>query len=84
MSLGAWFWWQLRGRKAAAGVPDADERPALAVAEASPEPPRRQGVLAFPCSECGHPLKVKETLAGKKVKCPQCGQAVPVPHTEAG
>jgi hypothetical protein len=34
------------------------------------------------CPECNKPLKVKEELAGKKVKCPGCGKAVPVPVPE--
>src|SRR4051794_12423157 len=34
------------------------------------------------CPGCNKPLKVKEELAGKKVKCPGCGQAVPVPAAE--
>jgi len=36
--------------------------------------------LNFACSKCGKNLKVKPELAGKKVKCPGCGQAVPVPQ----
>jgi hypothetical protein len=31
------------------------------------------------CSACGKRLKVKPEMAGKKVKCTQCGKAVPVP-----
>jgi hypothetical protein len=34
------------------------------------------------CPECNKPLKVKEELAGKKVKCPGCGKPVPVPAAE--
>jgi hypothetical protein len=35
--------------------------------------------------ECGKPFRVKEELAGKRVKCPGCGKAllVPVPATGA-
>ncbi len=32
--------------------------------------------LAFSCEACGKHLKVRAELAGKKVKCPRCGQAV--------
>jgi hypothetical protein len=35
--------------------------------------------LALRCSGCERKLKVKPELAGKKVKCPGCGAAVPVP-----
>ena len=37
--------------------------------------------LAFACSTCGKMLKAKAELAGKKVKCSQCGQPVPVPQS---
>jgi hypothetical protein len=40
--------------------------------------------LSFACGECGKDLKVKPELAGKKIKCPQCGQAVAVPSLQAG
>jgi len=46
--------------------------------EATPLP------ISFACSGCGKTLKAKVELAGKKVKCPQCGQQVIVPQTEAG
>ncbi|MBM4067865.1 MAG: serine/threonine protein kinase [Planctomycetes bacterium] len=36
-------------------------------------------MIACECQQCGKPLRVKDDLAGKKVKCPECGQAVPVP-----
>ncbi|MFO0968178.1 MAG: hypothetical protein U0793_21695 [Gemmataceae bacterium] len=34
--------------------------------------------IAFAC-DCGRPLRVKEQLAGRKVRCPDCGSACPVP-----
>lgn len=36
-------------------------------------------MIACVCPKCSKPLKVKDDLAGKKVKCPGCGHAVPVP-----
>jgi hypothetical protein len=36
------------------------------------------------CAGCGKVLKGKPELAGKKVKCPQCGEAVLVPPPDAG
>jgi serine/threonine-protein kinase len=36
-------------------------------------------VLAPRCAACGKHLKARSELAGKKVKCPQCGEAVLVP-----
>ncbi len=35
--------------------------------------------LLFACTSCGKRLRVRAELSGKKVKCPQCGEAVPVP-----
>ncbi len=37
-------------------------------------------MLAFACSQCRQPLRAPEDLAGKKVKCPRCGQPTPVPE----
>src|SRR5262245_17075636 len=31
------------------------------------------------CSECGKSLKAKDELAGKKVKCPGCGNVLAIP-----
>ncbi len=39
--------------------------------------------LAFACPACGKKLRAKTELAGKRVKCPQCGRAVPVPGAGA-
>jgi hypothetical protein len=38
--------------------------------------------LLIRCPACDKALKVKEELAGKKVKCPGCGKPVPVPAPE--
>jgi serine/threonine protein kinase len=35
--------------------------------------------LSFQCPSCQKKLKAEVELAGKKIKCPQCGNAVPVP-----
>jgi serine/threonine protein kinase len=40
--------------------------------------------IPFPCSTCGKDLRAAAKLAGKKVKCPQCGQAALVPGPAAG
>src|SRR5262249_3641770 len=36
-------------------------------------------LIACVCDGCGKTLRVKTSLAGKKVKCSQCGEAVHVP-----
>jgi hypothetical protein len=41
--------------------------------EAAPTP------VVFACSGCGRRLKARAALAGKKTKCPQCGQVMVVP-----
>jgi serine/threonine protein kinase len=38
-------------------------------------------MISFSCPQCAKGLKVKDELAGKKAKCPSCGQSVPVPAT---
>jgi hypothetical protein len=35
--------------------------------------------ITVTCSSCERELKVKEELAGRKVKCPACGEAIAVP-----
>ncbi|HKI37078.1 MAG TPA: protein kinase [Gemmataceae bacterium] len=67
-----------RGRRAEEALPAAavPDRPAKTAAVASP--------ISFPCPGCGKGLKAKANLAGKKVKCPQCHEAVFVPAVKAG
>jgi len=36
-------------------------------------------LVSVPCASCGKTLKAKAQLAGKKVKCPECGKVVLVP-----
>jgi WD40 repeat protein len=69
--LGAWLWAR-RGRAGKAPVPDEQARPAAAAAP-----------IAFTCPGCGNGLKVKEALAGKKVRCPRCSEGVFVPPARA-
>ncbi len=38
--------------------------------------------FAFACPGCGKSLRVKEEAAGKKVKCPHCGQVAQTPAAE--
>jgi DNA-directed RNA polymerase subunit RPC12/RpoP len=40
--------------------------------------------VSFACAACGKKLKAKVELAGKKVRCSQCNQAVQVPKPNAG
>jgi formylglycine-generating enzyme required for sulfatase activity len=40
-------------------------------------------MIPVACPQCGKALKVKDELAGKKVKCPSCGKPVPVPQLES-
>jgi hypothetical protein len=40
--------------------------------------------FAVTCPGCGKNLRARPELAGKKVKCPQCGKAVLVPQPGAG
>ena len=38
-------------------------------------------MIKFRCGKCNHKIGVTEGYAGKRVKCPKCGVAVPVPDT---
>src|SRR5262245_6841787 len=38
--------------------------------------------IAVPCPGCGRNLKVKDELAGKRIRCPDCGQVLLVPAGE--
>jgi hypothetical protein len=38
--------------------------------------------LAFACAGCGKRLKVRAELAGKRTKCPKCGNVMAVPHQD--
>jgi DNA-directed RNA polymerase subunit RPC12/RpoP len=44
-----------------------------------PEPEAVAPSVSFACAGCGKTVKARAELAGKKVKCPQCGQVIPVP-----
>lgn len=39
--------------------------------------------IEFRCTHCDKKLKVKEEAAGKKIKCPGCGEATAVPAAKA-
>ncbi len=38
-------------------------------------------MISFACPACSKPLKVKDEVAGKRVKCPGCGKALVVPSS---
>jgi serine/threonine protein kinase len=46
--------------------------------------PGARPTISFPCPACGHTLRVRPELAGKKGKCPHCHEAVRIPATDAG
>lgn len=39
--------------------------------------------IEFRCEKCNKKLKVKDELAGKKIKCPECGSPVKIPDDSA-
>jgi hypothetical protein len=59
-----------------------EEEPELVVLEDEPVAP---AIISFACQGCGQRLEAKGGLAGKKVRCPRCSQAVIVgkPRTAA-
>ena len=38
--------------------------------------------ISLTCSQCGKRLKARDELAGKLLRCPNCGRKVPVPEAE--
>jgi ribosomal protein S27E len=46
---------------------------------AAPPPSTASAPLAVQCSGCEKKFRARAELAGKRVKCPQCGQAVLIP-----
>ena len=65
LALARWLWIR-HGRRA--GIPS----PARTLGNAA----TNQAYVSFSCAACGKGLKARGELAGKHVKCPQCGQAV--------
>src|SRR5262245_17522762 len=39
--------------------------------------------IAFACPECEHDLHVQDQLAGRRIKCPECGGTIAVPDDDA-
>jgi predicted RNA-binding Zn-ribbon protein involved in translation (DUF1610 family) len=63
----------------------AGKAPAEAPVPGGPlKPEAAPPAVSFPCPGCGKSLKARAELAGKKVKCPQCGLAVLVPEAGPG
>jgi RNA polymerase sigma factor (sigma-70 family) len=85
VSFGLWFLLAKRSAAAAPTAPTA-RRPAKkpaprADADADAEERPAPAPVIFQCRGCGKKLKVKAALAGKKFKCPQCGEATSVRPT---
>src|SRR4051794_24472962 len=40
-------------------------------------------LITFKCTKCQHVLKIGAEKAGRKAKCPKCGQAVTIPGANA-
>ncbi|HKI36101.1 MAG TPA: protein kinase [Gemmataceae bacterium] len=80
ISLGAWLYGRQRRRMGQAPAAGAGEQAQPTAAEHE----TASAAISFACSACGKMLKAKAELSGKKVKCPQCGQAVFVPAAKAG
>jgi hypothetical protein len=74
-ALGAMgVWLVTRRRRATAG------KAAPVSPEGGTQPQDAPGpVLGFACTGCGKKLRINVELAGKKVKCPACGEVVRVP-----
>jgi DNA-directed RNA polymerase subunit RPC12/RpoP len=54
---------------------------ANAMAGQAAESPSGAQAVAFACADCGKRLKSNAEMAGKKIKCPQCGSVAVVPRS---
>ena len=75
-TLGTWLYLRQGGRSVLPAHATIRDTPAELAAAPSP--------ISFHCGSCGKHLKAKAELAGKKVKCSECGQPVLVPEHTAG
>jgi serine/threonine protein kinase len=71
--------WYVRGHARRKRQQSAKE--ASRPADTSPVP--ASPTLELTCSGCGKALRIRAELAGKKVKCPRCGQILPVDATRS-
>ncbi|HTU23034.1 MAG TPA: DUF1583 domain-containing protein [Gemmataceae bacterium] len=78
LSFAALGWW-LRVRRSRHA---AKERDSAGVADQQEAAPSAAPALSFACSSCGKHLKVRAEMAGKKIKCPQCGKTAVVPAAD--
>ncbi len=74
LSWVAWRYWR----------PGRDDAVELSEADLVPNEPEVVATVTFRCSGCGKRLRAKASAVGKKVKCPQCAQAVQVPRARTG
>ncbi len=71
--LGLWLYVR-HNRRTEGRLPLDANPPAIPERSTAEAPP-----VVFICTTCGKKLRAKAQLAGKKVKCPQCGAAAPIP-----
>jgi len=75
--FGGWLAWRRRSKSKAAATAEAKT-----AEHGDGVSTDGAGMIELVCAACGKHLKVKEALAGKRVKCPVCGQAVAVASGE--
>jgi hypothetical protein len=75
LGVGGFFF--LRGRKKSSESVKSTKAP-----NKKPAPDMPQLAIALRCA-CGKKFKVKSMLAGKKIKCPECGKSLNVPQQKA-
>jgi len=56
---------------------------AAVATQKQPSAAEEASLVVFACPKCGERVKARANLAGKKVKCPHCGDAAHVPAVEA-
>jgi serine/threonine protein kinase/WD40 repeat protein len=75
----AGVWLFLRHGRRQGALPDPDDAKGK-----QPGPEGTSSSISFPCPGCGRTLVGRAGMAGKKAKCPHCGQAALVPGPAAG
>jgi hypothetical protein len=66
-------WYMLHQQRNSSSLPENVEEAEVIEEELPP--------VVITCSNCGKQLKVVSALAGKRVKCSQCGKGIPVPKS---
>src|SRR5712691_9972806 len=63
-------------------VPGGGDGAAAEALTTKPDPAKKAAAIHFACA-CGRQLQARPELAGRRTKCPDCGEALIIPHAFA-